>query len=340
MADEFDPQKIEEYLKNLKVDKNQWKFGAGIALVLLFLVLFSSNRFTPFYTNDAEEVGVVQRFGRFLTITQPGLHFKIPFVDDVTKIKTRRVYKEEFGYATATPGVRTSYERGGSSKDVSLMLTGDLNIADVEWAVHYRIQEPQKFIFNVRDPIRTLRDASEAAMRLIVGDRSVDEVLTVGREEINLQCQIKLQEILDSYETGIRVVTIELQDVNPPDQVKASFDDVNNAKQERETMVNKAREAYNKVIPKARGEAEQLVTAAEGYATKRINEAKGDATRFLEVYKAYAASPTVTKRKLYIETMEQTLSRLENVWIVDDQLKNIIPMLQSISTPLTSGGGK
>lgn len=321
---DYESNEIGEFLNNLKSNPRQWKTGGIVVLGILALVFLLS----CFYTIEPEEVGVVQRFGKYIGTTSPGLHFKLPWgIDSVTKVKTQFIYKEEFGYATIRAGVQSAYGRR-EMDEVSLMLTGDLNIADMEWSIQFKISEPGKFLFKVRDPVGTLRDASEAAMRSMVGDRSVDEVLTVGREEINRKTQDKLQSILDGYETGIRIVTVELQDVNPPDAVKDSFDEVNKARQQKETLINQAQEAYNKVIPKARGEAEKTISSAEGYASKRVNEAKGDANRFIQVYRAYAQSPTVVKRRLYIETMADVLSRLETVWIVDDKLKNVVPLLQ------------
>ena len=318
----FDPQKIDEFLARLRERQNSWKFGATLLLGLVLALLVAS----CFYTIQPEEVGVIQRFGKHIGTQGPGLHVKLPWgIDKVTKVKTQFVYKQEFGYRTVPAGARTQYARD-ADRELSLMLTGDLNIAEVEWSVQFRIQDPVQYLFNVRDPIRTLVDAAESSMRLVVGDRSVDEVLTVGREDINLQAREKLQAILNAYETGIRVVTVELQDVNPPDPVKESFDDVNKAKQQKETMINQALEAYNKIIPKARGQAEQTVSNAEGYAATRVNEAKGDANRFLEVFRAYQASPGITRRKLYIETMSKLLADNKTVFIVDDKLKNVLPL--------------
>lgn len=331
---DFDPQRIEEFLQRLRHNRSAWRVGAAVAAGLIALVLLGST----VYTVQPAEVGVVQRFGAYLETTPPGLHFKLPWgIDTVTKVKTAYVYKEEFGYKTDRVGTRTQYRESPDDAGEALMLTGDLNMANVEWAVQYRIQDPVRFLFNVRNPTQTLRDASQAAMRLVVGDRSVDEVLTVGREEINLRTALKLQNILESYETGIKIVTVELQDVNPPDPVKESFDEVNRAKQEKETAINRAREAYNKVIPKARGEAEQAISEAEGYALKRINGAKGDAQRFIDVHRAYAAAPTVTRRRLYIETMQRVLGKTDNVWIVDENLKNVVPLLQTFKSPPPAG---
>lgn len=327
----FDPQKFEDFLGKLKGSQNNWKFGATIALVILVILFLKST----IYTIQPEEVGVVQRFGKFVQTTDPGLHFKLPGgIDKVTKVRTQFVFKQEFGYQTRQAGIRTEYAQNSSQlTEESLMLTGDLNIADVEWSVQFRIYDPAKFLFEIRDPVGTLRYASEAAMRLIVGDRSVDEVLTFGREEINVEVQAKLQEYMDGYKTGIKIVTVQLQDVNPPDAVKESFDDVNKAKQEKETVINQAREAYNKVIPQARGQAEKEISSAEGYATKRINEADGDAKRFREVYKAYSLSPSVIKRRLYIETMADVLKKAKDVYVIDENLKNVMPFLQMMGTP-------
>jgi len=325
---EFDPQKIEEFLKRIRESKSSWAIGGAIFGAVFLIAMIASS----VYTVQPEEVAVIQRFGKYLDTMQPGLHFKLPLgIDKKTIVRPRFSYKEEF-----TINAAPSRSRGrqtfqpSRTGEFSLMLTGDLNIASVEWSVQYQIQDPRSFLFNIRNPVSTLRDAAEAAMRLVVGDRSVDEVLTVGREDVNRESQEKLQILMDSYKTGIQIVAVVLQSVTPPDPVKDSFDNVNKAKQQKETMVNEAREAYNKVIPRARGEAEKVVSTSEGYATKRVNEAKGDAQRFIEVHRAYAASPSVIRKRLYIEKMADIFSRLDNIWVVDDKLKNVIPLLQTM----------
>ncbi|MCF7912832.1 MAG: FtsH protease activity modulator HflK [Candidatus Cloacimonetes bacterium] len=291
-----------------------------IILVLIFFV-------TGLYTIDPEEVGVIQRFGKYTSTTTPGLHFKIPFgVDNLTKVKVTNVYKEEFGFRTVQPGIKSRYSNRDFSSE-SLMLTGDLNIADLEWIVQYRVKDPVKYLFNVRNMEKTIRDGSEATIREIVGDRSVDEVIVLSRKEINDLAQIKLQSLLDGYETGVEIVTINLQNVNPPDKVKPAFDNVNSSKQEKERIVNEAWEQYNKVIPEARGKAKQTIQEAEGYAVNRVNRAQGEADRFNQIYQEYKLSKSVTRKRLYIETMEEIIPTIDKLFIVDDKLEGLLPLL-------------
>jgi membrane protease subunit HflK len=276
---------------------------------------------------DPEEVGVIQRFGKYLKTTEPGLHFKIPFgVDMLTKVPVRKVMKEEFGFRTLKAGVKTQYSRRDYSIE-SLMLTGDLNIADVEWIVQYRIKDPVKFLFKIRNVEETIRDVSEAVMREVVGDRSVDEVIVLSRKEIADEVNLLLQKQLNRYNAGIEIVTINLQNVNPPDKVKPAFNEVNSAKQEKEKIVNEAWQKYNQIIPEARGKAKRTIEEAEGYAVDRVNRAKGDAERFNQVYAQYKKAKDVTKKRLYLETMEKILPEIEKIYIVDDKQKGILPLL-------------
>ncbi|HDN85253.1 MAG TPA: FtsH protease activity modulator HflK [Candidatus Aerophobetes bacterium] len=295
--------------------------GLIILGIIILVVLFST-----FYTVGPDEVGVIKRFGRYMRITDPGLHVKIPFAESVTKVKVKRIFKEEFGFRTLRPGVRTVYTPE-KWEDESLMLTGDLNVAVVEWIVQYRIVDPYKYLFKVRDVRKTIRDISEVVMRMVVGDRSVDEVLTVGRMEAATQAQKKLQEILNFYDTGIKIVTVKLKDVNPPDPVKPSFNEVNEARQDRERFINEAWQAYNKVIPKAKGEAEKVIAEAEGYAIKRVNRAQGDANRFLAIWKEYKRAKDVTRKRMYIETLSKVLPRVGKIYVVDSEQKTLLPLL-------------
>ncbi len=300
----------------------------GIAAVLLLIFVSSS-----FYQVDADEEGVIMRFGKYVRTTEPGLHTKIPFgVETVRKVKVKYIFKEEFGFRTLKAGVRTIYSSQRFDNE-SLMLTGDLNVAVVEWVVRYRIKNARDFLFDVRNPEKTLRDISEAVMREVVGDRSVSEVLTVGRTEIAQNVQIELQKIMDSYRSGIKIVTVKLQDVNPPDPVKPAFNEVNEAKQEKERMINQAWEAYNKAVPQAKGEAEKTIRKAEGYALNRVNRAKGDAENFIEVWKAYTSAKDVTRRRLYLETLQDILPKIHNKYIIDPEIKGILQTL-----PLDRGG--
>ncbi|MBU1852414.1 MAG: FtsH protease activity modulator HflK [Candidatus Omnitrophica bacterium] len=294
--------------------------AVGGALVLIFI-------FSGLYSIGPDEVGVIRRFGRYVRTTNPGLHFKIPMgIEKVNNVKVRYIFKEEFGFRTLKPGIKSQY----SSReyfDESLMLTGDLNVLVVEWIVQFKVKDPVKLLFNVRDPRATIRNISEAVMRQVVGDESVSEVLTTRRVEINQVVQDKLQEILDSYESGIQIVTVKLQDVNPADEVKPSFNEVNEAKQEKEKMINQAWEAYNKAIPAARGQAEKTIREAEGYSLKRINTAKGDASRFVATWEAYRGAKEVTRRRLYLEAMNEILPKAGQKYIIDSS-NNILPLLR------------
>lgn len=295
--------------------------GWGIVGIILIIILVSI-----FYSIGPEQVGVIKRWGAYARTTEPGLHLKLPFVESVTKVRVKYIFKEEFGFRTLQAGVETIYAPGRYDSE-SLMLTGDLNVAVVEWIVQYRVKDPLNYLFKVKEVEGTIRNISESAMRQIVGDRSVDEVLTVGRIEVALEAQNKLQEILDSYRMGIQVTTVKLKDVNPPDPVKGSFNEVNVAKQDRETTINQAWEAYNKVIPKAKGEAEKTISEAEGYAVNRVNRSQGDARKFLAVWEEYNKARDVTKRRLYLETLEEILPEIGTKYIIDSEQKGILPLL-------------
>jgi membrane protease subunit HflK len=297
--------------------------AAGALLLLGALLLFSI-----VFTVQPEEVGIVLRFGAFTRTANPGLNFKLPApVERVLKVPVQRQLKQEFGFETIEAGVRTRY----SDRDLqaeSLMLTGDLNVAVVEWIAQYRVADPYKYLFKVRNVSTTFRDINEAVMRAVVGDRSVDEVITVGRLQIEDQVKLKLQELCDRYETGIVVDQIVLQNVNPPDPVKPSFNEVNQAEQERERSINEARGEYNRVIPRARGEAAQVVEPARGYAIDRINRARGDAVLFEEVYAAYRRAPEVTRRRIFLETMEAIYPAMQRKILLDKRLEGVLPLLQ------------
>ena len=283
--------------------------------------------FTGLYTVNPEEVGVIQRFGKYINTTQPGLHFKIPFgIDVLTKVKVKQVYKEEFGFRTVQAGVKTRYS-SKSYDDEAIMLTGDLNIADVEWIVQYRIKDPVKFLFKVRNVQETLRDVSESVVRKFVGDRSVDEVIVLSRKEIADLAMVEMQNQIATYETGIEIVTLNLQNVNPPEPVRPAFNNVNSAKQEKEKIINQAWEKYNEVIPEARGKAKRIIVEAEGYAIERVNRANGDAQRFIDMYKSYKVSKNITKKRMYLETMQKVLQKVERTFIVDEDQSGILPLL-------------
>lgn len=303
----------------------------GIAVLAVLSLLFGS-----FYQVQPEEEGLILRFGRHVRTTEPGLNLKFPFIEDVWKVPVQRQLKQEFGFSTTQPGGRS--RRGGRQfQDESLMLTGDLNVAEVEWIVQYRIVDPYRYLFKVRhldEATRSrpfysslLHDMNEAVMREVVGDRTVTEVLTVGRQEIESFVEQKLQELSTQYEMGITIDQVVLQNVTPPDSVKPSWDEVNQAEQQRDQLTNEARAAYNKVIPRAKGEAEQAILQAQGYLLDRVNRAEGDAARFNSLYEAYRKAPDVTRRRMYLETMQKILPRLGGKLFLDENADGVMPLL-------------
>ncbi|KPJ62109.1 MAG: hypothetical protein AMS15_05090 [Planctomycetes bacterium DG_23] len=305
----------------------------GPVIGIIFILIFA---LTIFYSVGADEVGVIQRFGRYTRTTEPGLHLKLPFgIEKATKVKVKYIFKNEFGFRTLRPGIKT-VRAPEKYLDESLMLSGDLNSLVVEWIVQFKVKDPVKLLFNIRDPSATVGAISEAVMRQVVGDHSVSEALTTRRVEVNLEVEKKLQEILDSYNSGIHIVTVKLQDVNPPDEVKPAFNDVNEAKQERERMINEAWEAYNKVIPRAKGEAEKTIRKAEGYALNRVNSARGDAHKFLAIWEEYKDAKEVTRRRLYLETLAEVLPEARRKYILDSSQQGILPLLRLDE----EGGGK
>jgi membrane protease subunit HflK len=290
----------------------------GLA-VLLMLV-------TTLYQVQPEEVGVVVRLGRYVRTTEPGLRVKIPFAEQVYKIPVQRQLKEEFGFRTTEADVSSSYSREGFVAE-AVMLTGDLNVAVVEWIVQYRVADPYLYLFKVRNVTGTFRAMNEAVMRQVVGDRTVTEVLTVGRQAIETRAEEVLRMLTQQYEMGITIEQVVLQDVNPPDSVKPSWDEVNQAQQQRDRMINEARAEYNKVIPRAKGEAQQAVLEAEGYGLNRVNRAQGEGSRFQAIEGAYRRAPDVTRRRLYLETMERVLPRMGNKVLLDTDANGIVPLL-------------
>jgi len=310
---------VVQKLKNLKLP------GGWIIIMLVVVVIYIGS--SMFYTVGVDEVGVVQRFGKYVRTSQPGLSFKLPRgIEKVTKVPVRRINKEEFGFRTVEAGVRTQYAADRAYEGEHLMLTGDLNVSVVPWIVQYRIKDPYQFLFKVHDVRNTLRDLSESTMRLVVGDRGIDEVLS-KRGEIADETRSFLQKELDEAETGIYVVTIEMKKTNVPETVQPALNEVNRAVQEKEEMVYKAREEYNKAIPAAKGNAEKTIKSAEGYSLDRINRAKGDASRFVALYKEYSRAKDVTRRRLYLEALRDLLPKLGSKYIIDADQKNVLPFL-------------
>ena len=306
---------------NLKLPSIGW-LAAIFVGILLIVGLWMS-----YYTVGPESQGVVRRFGKYFQTVDPGLHFKLPFgIDTVTVLPTRRQLKLEFGFST--PGYTTNPIQAGQEPDEEKsMVTGDLNAALVEWVVQYRIEDPSQYLFEVRNPGETLRDLSEAAMREVVGDRTVDELITIGRQDIEIEALARMQELSKRYNLGIRVDQVQLKNVNPPDQVQASFNEVNKAQQDRENAINIADGEYNKVVAKAKGEADQTIRAAEGYRFKRVNEAEGDVAAFSAVLQQYVKAPEITRTRLYLETMSEILPQTGQKIIVDESLRQLLPIL-------------
>jgi membrane protease subunit HflK len=279
---------------------------------------------------------VVLRFGKFFKTVEPGLHFKLPFgIDTVTVLPTRRQLKLEFGFSTA--GYTNPLQVGQDPEEEKSMVTGDLNAALVEWVVQYRIEDPSQYLFDVRNPEGTLRDLSEAAMREVIGDRTVDELITIGRQDIEIEALARMQDLSKRYHLGIRVDQVQLKNVNPPTQVQASFNEVNKAQQDRENAINIANGEYNKAVPKAKGQADQTIREAEGYRFKRVNEAEGDVAAFSAVLQQYVKAPEITRTRLYLETMSEILPKMGQKIIVDESLRQLLPILP-LSTKPGEGG--
>jgi membrane protease subunit HflK len=297
----------------------------AIAWILGILILL----LTGYYQIEPDSVGVVMRFGKYVRTSEPGPHFKVPFgVERVIKVPVQRQLKEEFGFETVAARARSEFRTSPERAQESLMLTGDLNVAVVEWIVQYRIRDAKLYLFHVRNVRDTFRDMSEAAMRQVVGDHSVDEVLTIGREAIAQLAKEELQRLCDLYQNGIEVQQLVLQDVNPPDPVKPAFNEVNQAIQEKERAINEAWADYNKAVPRAKGEAEQAIRSAEGYSLERVNNAEGDAKRFDAVYEEYRKAPAVTKKRIYLETLRDMLPKLSKKVVLDEKARGVLPLLQ------------
>jgi len=327
------PEMIKKARESLKLGK----MGKPVWLIVIVIVIAIILAYTSFYTIPPGNQGVILRFGRYSGMALPGLHFKVPFgVDTVFKVHTAQVDTESFGFKSVSPGIRTQYEKGAATERESLMLTGDLNVIDVEWIIQFRREDPRKYLFNVREPIMAIRDISESVNRRIVGNRSFDYVLQ-NREEVNKMAQEELQKILDDYETGIRVVNVRLQNVVPPDPVKGAFNEVNEAQQEKERLINEAQETYNRQIPQAKGEAERAINGARGFALERVNHAKGDVARFSAVLKEYGNAKEVTKQRLYLEAYQTILPEAKQIYIIDSEQKGLLPLLQ-LNQQDTKGG--
>jgi modulator of FtsH protease HflK len=301
--------------------------GVAVVVATFLIVLWTS-----YYTVAAESEGVVLRFGKFLKTVEPGLHFKLPLgIDEVSVLPTRRQLKLEFGFYTS--GYTNVDQPSRNPVEEKSMVTGDLNAALVEWVVQYRIDDPKEYLFDVRNPGQTLRDLSEAAMREVIGDRTVDEVITIGRQDIEVAALTRMQELAKRYKLGVRVDQVQLKNVNPPAEVQASFNEVNKAQQDRENAINIANGNYNEAVPKAKGQADQTIRGAEGYRFKRVNEAEGDVASFNAMLEQYIKAPEITRTRLYLETMGDVLPEMGPKIIIDDSMKQLLPILPLSAKP-------
>lgn len=309
--------------------------NGSLYLLLAFILIGAA--LTSFYTIDVSEEGVITRFGRYVGTTPPGLHYKMPFgIERVYKVASKRRLQEEFGFRSAGVENGRSVYSERLYADESLMLTGDLNVGDVSWILQYEISDPWKYLFHARDVKQNIRDVSLSIMRRVVGDRLVGDVLTVGRVEIADEAKRLTQEVLDRYDMGIHIVTINLQDVNPPESVRPAFNDVNAAKQQQEEAINVAEREYNRVVPEARGRADQLLSDAEAYSINVVNRAKGDAARFRSISDEYQKAPEITRNRVYIEAMEELFANAQSMTIVDSGLQGLLPIFSAGRTPLSA----
>ena len=335
-------------MSRLKMPKIPWRTAAGGLAALVALVMLLGT----LYQVQPEEVGVVLRFGKYVRTTEPGLHAKIPLAEEVLRVPVQRQLKQEFGFRTLEPGVRTEFAtQERRFVDEAVMLTGDLNVAVVEWIVQYRVDDPYEFLFKVRNLDSTFRAMNEAVMRETVGDRTVTEVVTVGRQEIETSVEVRLQALTEQYQMGIAIDQVVLQDVNPPDPVKPSWDEVSQAQQQRDRLINEALAEYNAVIPRARGEAQQAILQAEAYALDRVNRSQGEGTRFAAVEAAYRQAPDVTRQRMYLETMQRILPQVGRKVFVAEGATGVLPLLsldsgaRAVTASLTdttqrTGGGQ
>jgi membrane protease subunit HflK len=328
---EFDPEQLQRIARDFwnRLRGSRRFIWAAIGIVVALAALIGS-----YYQVEPDEVGLVTRFGRFVRTTNPGPHGKIPFgIEQVQKVPVQRQLKQEFGFRTVHADVDSTYRKDEKTAAESSMLTGDLNVATVEWIVQYKISDPYKYLFRLRDVEETFRLMAEASMRTVVGDHSVTELLTVGREAIAAKAKELLSELCRRYDNGISVQQLVLQDVDPPESVKPSFNEVNQAIQERERAINEAWAEYNQEIPRARGLAEQKIEASEGYAVDRVNRATGDAGRFVALQNEYRKAPEVTRTRIYLETLQAVLPAAGKKLIFDEKAKGILPLF-----PLGTGG--
>ena len=326
------PYSLDEVLGNL--DWNEIRRYRGLILGIPIFLIILTAIYTSYYTVQPEEEAVVKRFGKVIGIKEPGLHFKLPFgIDTATPVPIQRVLKEEFGFRSVGIDERTQYQKNAIHRAESLMLTGDLKVIDVEWVVQFTIADPNKYLHMSRNPPQTLRDISEAVMRRIVGNSLGSDVLTEKRVEVSTTARAELQQILDSFDIGINVNRIELQDVTPPELVKPAFNEVNQSEQDRETLINEAEKRRNQVIPRAEGQAKQVIAEAEGYAAERVNRSRGEAERFTAILNEYRNAPEVTRKRMYLEMIDTVLQKAGRIYVMEENANSPLPVLNLDTAP-------
>src|SRR5256712_10050037 len=294
-----------------------------VACIGLFVTFFTL--LFGFTTIPANSVGVKTRFGAYHDLVTPGLAYAIPYVDEIHVVPTQRLLKLEFGFTTSN--ATNAYQGDSQAEDTETMITGDLNTALVPWVVQYRITDPKMYLFGAREPEQTLRDLSESVMREVIGDRTGDEVLTIGRHDIETSALNRLADLSSRYGLGLQIQQVQLATVRPPPAVQAAFNEVNQAQQEKQTAINQAWAVYNDAVPNARGQAKEREKQAEAYAFRRVNEAKGEAQKFSLLLAEYRKAPEVTRRRLYLEAMQAVPLTLPKKIIVDDSLKGVLQTL-------------
>jgi modulator of FtsH protease HflK len=317
--------------------------GLGKIALLILAIVILRGVFSSFYTIEPGEQGVVLRFGKYTRTAEPGLNFKIPYMEDMVRVDVKTVRKEEFGFRTRVAGSNTMFNREGYDLE-SLMLTGDKNVIEVAWIVQYTVNDPVKFVFTIRDVPQAVRDNSETVIRRIVGNMDFDYVLG-NRSVLANMAQQQLQAGLDnlylksggSEKSGISILTLQLLDITPTDEVKPAFNEVNEADQDMRRLVNEAEEQYNRVIPRARGSAQQIIEESYGYAAQRVNAARGEIFRFNALVAEYEKAQAVTRQRMYLETMQKVLPGVKQMYIMDNSRQNVLPFLNlSDGTPAAS----
>ncbi len=307
--------------------------NVGKLLTIVLIIIVLQGVYSSFFKIAPSEVGVILRLGEYSRTTPPGLHFKIPYIDHLYKVDVENIRKEEFGFRNRTPGQQTTVDRGAFASE-SLMLTADKNVINVAWIVQYRVADPYAFLFKVANVRQAIRDNSESVTRRIVGNMDFDYVLS-NRDLLAASVKKELQEQLDKLfpkgVPGVSIGTVQFQDINPPDQVKPAFNEVNEADQDMKRLVNEAQETYNRVIPKASGDAKKIIEEAYGYQSERINDAEGETQRFNDILKEYKNAPEVTRKRMYLETMRKILPTVESVYVIDKDQQAPIPLLNITS---------